>query len=199
LCRAQQPGVLACLLDHLRAQIDADDLACRPHSSGGKKTVQARPAAQVEDSLPRKDFALAQRVADAAKGFGHGGRQGVDLLWVVAEFLSAGRADRKLRLLVGLAGDLGEALLDGSTDFFGGVGHGSSLPSYGHSSRSRVGGITVTVVEVKGNRVRLAFDAPDDVRILRAELGGWHDEPAGSDGPVDPPLRCGEEKVQPPE
>jgi len=46
------------------------------------------------------------------------------------------------------------------------------------------GGITVTVVEVKGNRVRLAFDAPNDVRILRAELGGWHDEPAGSDGPV---------------
>jgi carbon storage regulator CsrA len=31
-------------------------------------------------------------------------------------------------------------------------------------------GITVTVAEIKGNRVRLAFDAPDDVRILRAEL-----------------------------
>lgn len=32
------------------------------------------------------------------------------------------------------------------------------------------GNITVTVVEVKGNRVRLAFDAPGDVRILRSEL-----------------------------
>lgn len=28
-------------------------------------------------------------------------------------------------------------------------------------------GITLTVVEFNGNRVRLAFDAPDDVRILR--------------------------------
>ena len=31
-------------------------------------------------------------------------------------------------------------------------------------------GITVTVVSVLGNKVRLAFDAPDQVRILRAEL-----------------------------
>jgi carbon storage regulator len=31
-------------------------------------------------------------------------------------------------------------------------------------------GINVTVAEVKGNQVRLAFVAPDDVRILRAEL-----------------------------
>src|SRR5262249_28189243 len=31
-------------------------------------------------------------------------------------------------------------------------------------------GITLTVVEVRGDRVRLAFDAPDHVRILRAEL-----------------------------
>ena len=39
------------------------------------------------------------------------------------------------------------------------------------------GGITVTVVEVQGNRVRLAFDAPDQVRILRAELLGGQDRP----------------------
>jgi len=31
-------------------------------------------------------------------------------------------------------------------------------------------GITVTVVELTGNRVRLAFDAPEQVHILRAEL-----------------------------
>jgi carbon storage regulator len=31
-------------------------------------------------------------------------------------------------------------------------------------------GIAVTVADIKGNRVRLAFEAPDDVRILRAEL-----------------------------
>ena len=36
-------------------------------------------------------------------------------------------------------------------------------------------GITVTVVSVLGNKVRLAFDAPDQVRILRAELLGGQD------------------------
>jgi carbon storage regulator CsrA len=30
--------------------------------------------------------------------------------------------------------------------------------------------IALTVVEIKGNRVRLAFHAPDHIRILRAEL-----------------------------
>ena len=39
------------------------------------------------------------------------------------------------------------------------------------------GGITVTVVSVLGNKVRLAFDAPGQVRILRAELLGWQDRP----------------------
>ena len=45
-------------------------------------------------------------------------------------------------------------------------------------------GITLTVVEVRGNRVRLAFDAPDQVRILRAELACWQGEPldANPDG-----------------
>jgi carbon storage regulator CsrA len=33
-------------------------------------------------------------------------------------------------------------------------------------------GIAVTIVEVKGNRVRVGIDAPDEVRILRAELDG---------------------------
>ena len=37
------------------------------------------------------------------------------------------------------------------------------------------GGITVIVMSVLGNKVRLAFDAPDQVRILRAELLGWQD------------------------
>lgn len=30
--------------------------------------------------------------------------------------------------------------------------------------------VTVTIVAIKGNQVRLAFDAPDDVTILREEL-----------------------------
>jgi carbon storage regulator len=45
------------------------------------------------------------------------------------------------------------------------------------------GNITVTVVEVNGNRVRLAFDAPDDVRILRGELAWWQDAPNNCDEP----------------
>jgi carbon storage regulator len=32
------------------------------------------------------------------------------------------------------------------------------------------GTITITVVEVKGSQVRLAFDATDEVRIMRGEL-----------------------------
>ncbi len=32
--------------------------------------------------------------------------------------------------------------------------------------------ITVTVVETNGNRVRLSIEAPDQVRIARAELAG---------------------------
>jgi carbon storage regulator len=51
--------------------------------------------------------------------------------------------------------------------------------------------ITVTVVSVTGNKVRLAFDAPDQVRILRAELAGWQDAPAGSDEPAEPAFVCG--------
>jgi carbon storage regulator len=59
-------------------------------------------------------------------------------------------------------------------------------------------GITLTVVEVRGNRVRLAFDAPDQVRILRAELAGGQDEPAGGDGLAEPVFECGGKKVRPP-
>ena len=60
-------------------------------------------------------------------------------------------------------------------------------------------GITLTVVEVRGDRVRLAFDAPDQVRILRGELACWQEEPAAcDDGPADPACPCGEEDDRPP-
>ena len=58
--------------------------------------------------------------------------------------------------------------------------------------------ITVTVVAVTGNRVRVSIDAPDQVCILRAELLGCPDEPAGSDGLAEPGSGCGGEKVRPP-
>jgi carbon storage regulator len=34
-------------------------------------------------------------------------------------------------------------------------------------------GITVTVLEIVGRRVRLGVEAPDDVRVLRGELAFW--------------------------
>jgi carbon storage regulator len=36
-------------------------------------------------------------------------------------------------------------------------------------------GITVTVADVHGNRVRLGIEAPDDVRVLREELAFWQE------------------------
>ena len=47
-------------------------------------------------------------------------------------------------------------------------------------------GVTLTLVEVSGNRVRLGFDAPAQVSVLRAELAPWQDEPAGGDGLAEP-------------
>jgi carbon storage regulator len=54
------------------------------------------------------------------------------------------------------------------------------------------GGVTVTVVEVQGNRVRVGIDAPDHVRILRGELACWLDESAGSGESAEPGFVCGE-------
>jgi carbon storage regulator len=39
------------------------------------------------------------------------------------------------------------------------------------------GDITITVVETRGNRVRLGIDAPEWVLVLRGELSPWPDEP----------------------
>src|SRR5262249_32411512 len=72
---AEQLSVASSLLDHLPAEINANDLACWPHSSSGEKAVQAHSAAQVEDGLPRKDCAQAQRIANPAEGFRYRGRQ----------------------------------------------------------------------------------------------------------------------------
>jgi carbon storage regulator CsrA len=46
-------------------------------------------------------------------------------------------------------------------------------------------GDTVTLVEVKGNRVRLGFDASDNLRILQAELACWQDDLPDADLDLD--------------
>ena len=52
-----------------------------------------------------------------------------------------------------------------------------------------IGGIiTVTIVEVHGNRVRLGIEAPEDIRILREELACWQEGPKDGDGQRDPEL-----------
>jgi len=51
-------------------------------------------------------------------------------------------------------------------------------------------GITITVVEVKGNRVRLGIDAPKKVRVLRAELACWQGEAASCDELAEPASWC---------
>jgi carbon storage regulator CsrA len=60
-------------------------------------------------------------------------------------------------------------------------------------------GITLTVVEVRGKRVRLAFDVPYQVRILRAEIACWQDKPAGGDRFAEPAFECDEKNVRPPQ
>ena len=42
--------------------------------------------------------------------------------------------------------------------------------------------ITVRVISVYGNRVKIGIDAPSGYRILRAELAEWVDEAAGDSG-----------------
>lgn len=37
--------------------------------------------------------------------------------------------------------------------------------------------VTVTVVRIRGNRVRIGIDAPDHVRVVRSELDPWKDRP----------------------
>jgi carbon storage regulator len=44
------------------------------------------------------------------------------------------------------------------------------------------GGISVAVLEVDGNRLRLGIEAPEDVRVLRGELAWWQE-----DSPCDEP------------
>jgi carbon storage regulator len=48
------------------------------------------------------------------------------------------------------------------------------------------GNITLTVLDVIGNRVRVGIEAPPQVRILRAELAVWQDAPAAGKRALTP-------------
>ena len=45
------------------------------------------------------------------------------------------------------------------------------------------GGITVTVAEVKGNRVKVCIEAPEELRVLRGELCWWFEQPGSQKEP----------------
>ncbi len=48
--------------------------------------------------------------------------------------------------------------------------------------------VTITVLEVKGNIVRIGIDAPPGVRILRGELQAWVERPKNiTAGETSPP------------
>jgi carbon storage regulator len=50
--------------------------------------------------------------------------------------------------------------------------------------------ITITVLEVAGNRVKLGVEAPGDVRVLRGELAWWQDAKAAEERPHKPRPRA---------
>jgi len=51
-----------------------------------------------------------------------------------------------------------------------------------HGKKALLGkGITLTVIEVRGNRVWLACDAADPARIFWGELACWHEEALADD------------------
>ena len=41
------------------------------------------------------------------------------------------------------------------------------------------GNVVITIKRVRGSRVRVGIEAPDDVRVWRGELEPWRDEPNG--------------------
>ena len=43
--------------------------------------------------------------------------------------------------------------------------------------------ITVTILEIIGNRVKVGIEAPGDVRVLRGELAWWQDDQPAADAP----------------
>jgi carbon storage regulator len=51
--------------------------------------------------------------------------------------------------------------------------------------------ISISVLSVHGNRVRLGIEAPGDVRVLRAELADWvGGSTAGNDCAIDSSLQA---------
>ena len=46
------------------------------------------------------------------------------------------------------------------------------------------GGITIRIIDVKGNRIRIGIDAPQEVSVQRGELVARLEEPAAKNAPA---------------
>ena len=50
------------------------------------------------------------------------------------------------------------------------------------------GGITLTVLEIRGRHVRLGIRAPEDISVLREELAAFRELPADAREAMEPDL-----------
>jgi hypothetical protein len=63
IARADPGGIVTCLIQHLMGHVDADDMAPVTDLPCREKTVKARPAAEIDDSLARLHGGNRLRVA----------------------------------------------------------------------------------------------------------------------------------------
>jgi carbon storage regulator len=158
----------------------------RQRAAGIKPAAGCRPTAGIKPAARRR---LVKNSATPVLGFAH--RNGHP---------RPVRREIVLELFWGLrlATDGRQTGLHGMS-FAHPQGDGFVLPSSFRSRRSVMlvlsrkpgqkivieGGITVTVIAVKGNQVRIGIDAPEDVRILRGELACWQDFSTPARTPTD--------------
>src|SRR5208283_6135729 len=114
--KSQNLSVCSSLCNHLRRHVHADNHPCGSHSPGCQERVESGTATQVKHRLCGLWISQRERVANPAKGFGHGGWQGIHLSRLVSQPLGTLGTDRELRLLVRCGGDPAEAVFDRGTE-----------------------------------------------------------------------------------
>ena len=58
--------------------------------------------------------------------------------------------------------------------------------------------IRITLVEVRGNRIKIGIEAPDDVAVFRSELRDWVNDPVPAKPPAAPSRRLRHHKAKVP-